>query len=83
VAAGDPVAARKAARAEQQQQRAATLARLVDEYETALPTRPKLRGASLPSEDYAADEIAQLRAAVAEMRKSRLPASARLICGGC
>jgi hypothetical protein len=65
VAGGDPAAARKAARAEQQQQRAATLARLVDEYETALPKRPKLRGAGVPSEDYVADEIARLRVAVA------------------
>jgi integrase len=71
VAGGDPAAARKAARAEQQQQRAATLARLVDEYETALPKRPKLRGAGLPSEDCVADEIAQLRAAVAEGGKEK------------
>jgi hypothetical protein len=73
VAGGDPAAARKSARAEQQQQRTATLARLVDEYETALPKRRKLRGADLPSEDYVAVEIAQLRTAVAEMDGEEKP----------
>ena len=48
-AGGDPAAERKARAADERRKRGATLQRLLAEYARALPRRPKLRGAGLPS----------------------------------
>lgn len=63
----DPATARRAAAEVANRKRAATLDRLVEEYATALPTRPKLRGAGLPSAIHVREELARLRAAVQAM----------------
>ena len=60
-AGADPAAEKKARGADEQRKRGATLKRLLDDYEIALPNRPKMRGAGLPSAEYVAEEIAQVR----------------------
>jgi hypothetical protein len=57
-------------------QRAQTVDRLVAEYAQALPRRPKLRGTGLPSPVHVADELAQVRAAVAAVEAGARPVSA-------
>ena len=74
-AGADPAAEKKARAAAQQRQRAATLGRLADDYARALPKRPKLRGAGLPTPDYVADEVAQVRLALADMDAEGMPAA--------
>jgi integrase len=74
-AGADPAAEKKARAAAQQRQRAATLGRLADEYARALPKRPKLRGAGLPTADYVADEVTQVRLALADMDAEEMPAA--------
>jgi integrase len=39
-----------------------------------LPNRPKLRGTGLPSQNYVADELAQVRLALGEMHAKQMPA---------
>jgi integrase len=77
--AGADPAAEKKARARPNsgnaRQRAATLARLADECARVLPKRPKLRGAGLPTPEYVADEVAQVRLALADMDVEKMPAA--------
>jgi integrase len=72
-AGADPAVAKKARMAEAQKQRAATLGKLLLDYASALPKRPKMRGTGLPSEKYVAEELAQVRAAVAAMKADDRP----------
>jgi integrase len=71
----DPAAERKAKAESERRNRSATLQRLVDDYTKALPKRPKMRGAGLPSPEYVADEITQVRLALADMEAETLPAA--------
>ena len=71
----DPAAEKRAKAEEEQRKRGSTLSRLVETYERILPKRPKLRGAGLPSPDYVADELAQLRLALVDMRVKNKPAA--------
>jgi integrase len=75
VAGIDPAAERRARAAEALLKRGATVERLMVEYEKALPTRPKMRGAGLPSAKYVAEEIAQARQAVDIMDAKDMPAA--------
>jgi integrase len=70
----DPAAEKRAKAEEEQRKRGSTLPRLVETYERILPKRPKLRGAGLPSPDYVADELAQLRLALVDMKVRNKPA---------
>jgi integrase len=72
-AGGDPVAERKAAAEAARRKRGNSLARLADNYERDLPKRPKLRGTGLPSPDYVADELAQVRLALDAMHAKQMP----------
>ena len=75
-AAGADPAAEKKARAEaERRKRSATLERLVDEYAIALPKRPKMRGAGVPSAAYVAIELAQVRLALEIMAATGTPAA--------
>ena len=60
---GDPAAEIKKKADAARRARSNVLGRLVDDYQLVLPTRPKSRGAGLPSATYVAEEIAQLRRA--------------------
>lgn len=73
-AGGDPAAERKVAAEAARRLRGATLGRLVEDYAKALPKRPKMRGTGLPSPDYVAIEIAQVRFAFADMEAEQMPA---------
>jgi integrase len=75
LAGGDPAADRKARAADEQRKRGSTLQRLFDEYARALPRRPKIRGAGLPSPEYVADEVAHTRQALADMKAEDMPAA--------
>lgn len=74
-AGADPAAEKKARAAVEQRQRAATLGRLADEYARALPKRRKLRGSGLPTAGYVADELTQVRLALAAMEAEEVPAA--------
>jgi integrase len=66
--AGTDPAAEKRKKAEaERRKRSATLQRLTDEYAKALPRRPKMRGAGLPTASYVEAELAQARLALADM----------------
>ena len=67
-AGADLAGEKKASVAAAALRRSTTLKRLLDDYERALPSRPKLRGTGVISASHAADEITQSRAAVAAMR---------------
>lgn len=69
----DPATERKAQLQAERQRRAVTMGRLVEEYGTALPRRPKLRGTGLPSLVHVAEELAQVRAAMAMMDRAATP----------
>jgi len=73
-AGADPAAERKARAAAEQRKRAATLARLAEDYANALPTRPKLRGTGAATVAYVKAELAQLRMALDDMHAADLPA---------
>ncbi len=73
-AGGDPAAERKAAAEAARRRRGNTLGRLVESYERALPKRPKMRGAGAPSPRYIAEELAQVRMALREMKAEAMPA---------
>ncbi len=76
VASGaDPAAEKKTRAAEEQRKRGTTLRRLLDGYEAALPSRPKMRGAGLPSPKYVAEEISQARQAISIMQAEDMPAA--------
>jgi integrase len=74
-AGADPAREKKARAAEQQRKRAANLGRLLGEYGKALPKRQKMRGAGLPSPAYIAEELAQVRMAVADMKAENTAAA--------
>lgn len=74
-AGADPAAEKKARAAAEQRQRAATLGRLADEYARALPKRRKLRGSGLPTTGYVADELTQVRLALAALEAEDMPAA--------
>jgi integrase len=71
----DPVAEKRARAAAEQHRRGTTLALLAEGYARALPKRPKMRGAGVPSPDYIAEELAQIRMALAEMKAEGKPAA--------
>lgn len=73
-AGDDPAQAKRARAAEQQRKRATTLGRLLDDYKKALPRRRKMRGAGVPSPNYVAEELAQARMALADMKAEDTPA---------
>lgn len=72
-AGGDPAAERKAEAEEARRKRGATLGRLMQSYQRALPKRVKMRGAGLPSPAYVAEELAQVRLALEDMGAERTP----------
>lgn len=75
-AAGADPAAEKKARAEvERRKRGTTLGRLVDDYARALPRRPKMRGAGMPSAAYVAIEVTQVRLALDGMEAAEMPAA--------
>ncbi len=71
----DPAAEKKARAAAELRNRRTTLGRLRDDYALALPKRPKMRGAGGPSPAYVAEELAQVRMALAEMSAEDMPVS--------
>jgi integrase len=74
-AGGDPAAEKRAAAEAERRKRGGTLHRLANDYATALPTRPKLRGSGPPSQGYVAAELAQLRRALADLEAENMPAA--------
>lgn len=72
-AGGDPAAEKRAAAEAERRRRAMMLGRLLEDYARALPGRPKLRGAGLPSPKHAREEEARVRAALAVMGARDLP----------
>lgn len=75
-AGADPAADRKAKAEAMRRERSATLGRLAEMYAVVLPTRPKMRGAGLPSAAYVAEELAQVRLALTDMDAIQLPVAA-------
>jgi integrase len=69
----DPAVERKAKQLAERKRRAVTMGRLVEDYAIALPRRPKLRGTGMPSPAHAAEELAQVRAAMAMMDRASTP----------
>lgn len=74
-AGADPAADRKARAEARRRERSATLGRLVDSYARALPRRPKMRGAGLPSPAYVAIELAQVKLALQVIDAENTPAA--------
>ena len=74
-AGGDPAAEKKVKAAAERHGRGNTLERLADSYQRALPKRPKMRGAGLPSATYVAEELAQVRLALDEIDAVNTPAA--------
>ncbi len=74
-AGADPAAERRAKIAATAEMRVRTLARLLENYADALPSRPKLRGSGTISPQHAAEEIAHAKAAVAAMGAEDRPVS--------
>ncbi len=73
---GDPAAERRARAVAAQRARSATLGRLLEAYEQALPCRPKMRGGSgEPSASYVRAEAAQVRLAIATIGGEQMPAT--------
>ena len=68
----DPAAEKKAKQADETARRAATVQRLMDQYEKDLPGRAKMRGEGLPSAPYVAAEMAHLRATVEAMKAGQM-----------
>jgi integrase len=71
---GDPLAAKKAEQVAARKARGLTLGALFADYTAALPRRPKLRGAGLPSPRHVAGELAHVGAALDAMGARGLPA---------
>lgn len=69
----DPAAEKRAAAEAQRIARGNTLARLLDDYAAALPTRPKLRGTGLATAQHVKEETTRARAAVAAMDADARP----------
>jgi hypothetical protein len=76
-AGGDPAAEKKAAAEVASRKRGGTLKRLSEEYARALPKRPKMRGAGLPSPRYIAEELAQVQMALRDMKAEAVDSSGR------
>jgi integrase len=74
-AGGDPAADRRAAAAAARHSRSNTLFRLAESYARALPKRPKMRGAGLPSAGYVAEELTQVQLALSAMEAEELAAA--------
>jgi integrase len=74
-AGSDPAAEKKARVDAERHQRSNTLVRLVDSYAKALPGRPKMRGAGLPSPAYVAIELAQVKLALKVIDAENTPAA--------
>ncbi len=76
VAAGaDPAAAKKARADAERRQRSARLGLLSESYAVALARRPKMRGPGVPSPEYVAREVSQVRLALETMQALDLPAT--------
>jgi integrase len=75
-AGADPAADRKAKAETMRRERSATLGRLAETYATVLPTRPKMRGTGNATPAYVAEELAQIRLALAELGAEGTPAVA-------
>lgn len=71
----DPAAEKKARAIAEQRARGATLGKLLDRYAVVLPNRPKMRGPGVLSAKYVAEELIQVRIALAEMKAVALPAA--------
>lgn len=69
----DPAAEKRVAADADRRRRALTIDRLVNDYVALLPTRPKLRGAGLPSPKHAEQEATRTRAAVNAMEAGSRP----------
>ena len=74
-AGSDPAAEKKAKAEAARRQRSNSLGRLADSYRSALPKRPKMRGAGLPSPSYVEEELAQVGLALAEIGATETPAA--------
>jgi integrase len=74
-AGADPIAERKAQAVAGQKKRGTPLARLAEDYGRAMPRRQKLRGSGHPSPTYVAEELAQLRLALAAMGTNEMAAT--------
>lgn len=72
-AGADPGAERQQKIAAASRKRASTASRLIEEYEQQLPERPRLRGTGVVGADYAAAEVAHVRAAVKAMSAEDRP----------
>jgi len=70
---GDPSAERRAARAAMREAAGHVAGKLIEPYAMALRTRPSLRGGGLISAGHAANELNQLRHALAELQAEALP----------
>ena len=73
-AGADPAVARKEKAEAERRERAVTMGRLVDDYAIAFAKRPKRRGSGLPSAAYVAEDVAQLRMALRDMKIESRPA---------
>lgn len=71
----DPAAEKRAKAEADRKQRAATCARLLDEYAKVLPNRPKLRGTGLACARHVREDTARARAAVTAMGAGDTPVS--------
>ena len=74
-AGADPAVEKKAHAAAVQRKRSSTLGRLVEAYTQVLPMRPKMRGTGVPSPSDVAEELAQVRLALATMSAGETPAA--------
>ena len=74
-AGADPAAERRRKIAADAAKRVGTVGRLMDEYATVLPQRPKLRGAGTVTPKHAAEELAHARAAITAMKAGDRPAA--------
>ena len=74
-AGADPAVEKKAHAVAVQRKRSSTLGRLVEAYTQVLPMRPKMRGTGAPSPGYVAEELAQIRLALATMSAEDMPAA--------
>jgi integrase len=76
VAGSDPAAERKAEAEAERRQRSIKLGRLVEDYSRAFRRRQKSRGSSgLPSPQYVANEVVQVRLALEAMEANETPAT--------
>jgi integrase len=72
-AGADPVIDRKARAKSERRKQALTFGRLAENYALAFPRRQKMRGSGRPSPAYVAEELSQLRLAMAAIRAQNAP----------